>query len=185
MTHSVAATAANVADIEKAAELIRKDGRVVYGDSGFTGLEKREEIQGLVKREEMPGNEKREEMPGNEKPPGIVFQINGKKGAQKKLENKIYGDPMNHLDYIGQPQWEKIIEYSKPKVRSKAGHMFGIVKGLFGFRKARYRGIKKNLAKLNMLESKRESGAIYVGGLPVLEKYVRDRVGVSPVPSRG
>jgi hypothetical protein len=92
---------------------------------------------------------------------------------------------MNHLDYIGQPRWERIIEYSKSKVRSKVEHMFGIVKGLFGFRKARYRGIKKNLAKLNMLESERKSGEIYVGGLPVLEKYVSDRGGVSPAPGRG
>jgi hypothetical protein len=29
--------------------------------------------------------------------------------------------------------------------------MFGIVKGLFGFCKVRYRGLKKNLAKLRML----------------------------------
>jgi IS5 family transposase len=29
--------------------------------------------------------------------------------------------------------------------------MFGIVKGLFGFRKVRYRDLKKNLAKLQML----------------------------------
>jgi IS5 family transposase len=57
MTHTVAVTAANVGDIEKAAELIRKDDEVAYGDSGYTGLEKREEI------------------PGNEKPSGIVFQI--------------------------------------------------------------------------------------------------------------
>jgi IS5 family transposase len=29
--------------------------------------------------------------------------------------------------------------------------MFGTVKGMFGFHKVRYRGLKKNLAKLRML----------------------------------
>jgi IS5 family transposase len=43
--HSVEATAANAADIDKAAEPVRKDGRVAYGDSGYRGLEKRPEIQ--------------------------------------------------------------------------------------------------------------------------------------------
>jgi IS5 family transposase len=45
MVHSVAATAANVADIEKAAELIREDDGVVYGDNGYQGLGKRPEMQ--------------------------------------------------------------------------------------------------------------------------------------------
>jgi IS5 family transposase len=67
------------------------------------------------------------------------------------LENKICGDPMNHLDYIEQPQWDRIIEHSMSKVRSKVEHMFRIAKGLFRFRKVRYRGIKKNRAKLYML----------------------------------
>ncbi len=39
--HSTAATAANVHDINKAAELIRPEDQVVYGDSGYIGLEKK------------------------------------------------------------------------------------------------------------------------------------------------
>ena len=43
--HSIETTAANVHDIVVASELIREDDEVVYGDSGYTGIEKREEIQ--------------------------------------------------------------------------------------------------------------------------------------------
>jgi len=42
--HSLEATAANVHDITVASELIREDDDVVYGDAGYIGIEKREEI---------------------------------------------------------------------------------------------------------------------------------------------
>ena len=44
--HSLETTAANVHDITVAHRLIREDDEVVYGDSGYTGIEKREEVQG-------------------------------------------------------------------------------------------------------------------------------------------
>jgi len=43
--HSVETTAANVHDITKAPQLIREDDEVVYGDAGYIGIEKREEVQ--------------------------------------------------------------------------------------------------------------------------------------------
>ena len=48
--HSVTATAANVHDITEAPKLIREDDEVVYGDSGYLGIEKREEIKDDVKK---------------------------------------------------------------------------------------------------------------------------------------
>lgn len=42
--HSLETTAANVSDIEMASKLIRADDAVVYGDAGYVGIEKREEI---------------------------------------------------------------------------------------------------------------------------------------------
>ena len=45
LVHSITATSANVHDITQAHKLIRKDDNVVYGDSGFLGIEKREEIR--------------------------------------------------------------------------------------------------------------------------------------------
>lgn len=43
--HTVAATAANAHDITVAAKLLREDDEVVYGDSAYLGIEKREEIR--------------------------------------------------------------------------------------------------------------------------------------------
>lgn len=42
--HSVSATAANVHDLDEAANLVRDDDRVVYVDAGYQGAEKRPEI---------------------------------------------------------------------------------------------------------------------------------------------
>jgi IS5 family transposase len=58
---------------------------------------------------------------------------------------------MKHLEYIGQPAWDKQIEYLKSKVRSKVEHSFYIVKRLFNYRKVVYRGLAKNHARLYML----------------------------------
>jgi IS5 family transposase len=43
--HSLETTAANVHDITVAYQLIREDDDVVYGDSAYIGIEKREEVQ--------------------------------------------------------------------------------------------------------------------------------------------
>ena len=43
--HTVEATSANVHDVTVAAKLLREDDEVVYGDSAYLGLEKRDEIK--------------------------------------------------------------------------------------------------------------------------------------------
>jgi IS5 family transposase len=45
LVHTIEVTAANAHDINITAKLIRADDEVVYGDSGYIGIEKREEIQ--------------------------------------------------------------------------------------------------------------------------------------------
>ena len=47
--------------------------------------------------------------------------------------------------------WERYIDNRKSSVRSKVEHAFHIIKNRFGFTKVRYRGIEKNLHKLNVL----------------------------------
>lgn len=42
--HTMEVTSANVHDITVTSELIREDDEVVYGDSGYLGIEKREEV---------------------------------------------------------------------------------------------------------------------------------------------
>lgn len=44
LVHTIEVTSANVHDINVAAKLIREDDEAVYGDSGYLGIEKREEI---------------------------------------------------------------------------------------------------------------------------------------------
>ena len=45
LVHSITATSANVHDITEAHKLIRSNDEVVYRDSGYLGIEKREEIK--------------------------------------------------------------------------------------------------------------------------------------------
>ena len=46
LVHTVEVTAANVSDVTLTSELMRDDDEVVYGDSGYTGADKRPEIAG-------------------------------------------------------------------------------------------------------------------------------------------
>jgi IS5 family transposase len=133
MVQSVETAAANAADIEAAHKLIREDDEAVNVDAGFAGIEKRKEIQ------------------EDEKLAAVEYRVNKRKGAGRKREAALYKEPLKHLEYIGQPNWEREIEYMKPKVRSKAEHIFYLVKRLFGYRKAVYRGLAKNTARLYLL----------------------------------
>jgi len=45
LVHTIEVTAANEHDVTVASRLIREDDEVVYGDSGYLGIQKREEIQ--------------------------------------------------------------------------------------------------------------------------------------------
>lgn len=45
LVHTITVTAANAHDITQAAALIREDDEVVYGDSGYLGIQKRPEIR--------------------------------------------------------------------------------------------------------------------------------------------
>jgi IS5 family transposase len=44
LVHTMEVTSANVHDVSVAAKLIREDDEVVYGDSGYLGIDKREEV---------------------------------------------------------------------------------------------------------------------------------------------
>ena len=44
LVHTMTVTAANEHDITQAANLLREDDEVVYGDSGYLGIQKRPEI---------------------------------------------------------------------------------------------------------------------------------------------
>ncbi|MDR1970734.1 MAG: transposase, partial [Treponema sp.] len=126
-------TSANIHDLDMAPKLIRADDEVVNGDAGYIGIEEREEIKndGHLSK--------------------IEYRINKRKGADKKRHDAMMSRPMDHLDYVAQPEWDKHYEYMKSKVRCKVEHAFAIIKKKFGYRKVVYRGLKKNLARLYML----------------------------------
>ena len=44
--------------------------------------------------------------------------------------------------------WERYIEHRKASVRCKVEHAFRIIKCQFGYKKVRYRGLKKNENRL-------------------------------------
>jgi len=45
LVHTITATAANAHDITEAHKLLREDDHVAYGDSGYIGIEKRDETK--------------------------------------------------------------------------------------------------------------------------------------------
>jgi IS5 family transposase len=120
-THTIVVTAANEHDITKASELIREDDEVVYGDSGYQGIEKREEIK------------------ADEHKAKIDYRINERRG-------KVNSEPKGVAQEVARER-----ERRKSSVRSKVEHPFHIVKVLFGYSKVVYRGLSKNLNRLQMM----------------------------------
>jgi IS5 family transposase len=79
------------------------------------------------------------------------YRINKRKGADKKRHDKLRSRPTAHLDYAAQPERDRHIEYMKSEAGCKVEHVFAVIKNKSGYRKAAYRGLKKNLCRLYML----------------------------------
>lgn len=119
--HTITGTSANVHDIAETAKLIRKDDEVAYGDSGYSGADKREEIR------------------NDEHLSKIEFRIN-KRPSSIKVPKTYKGI-----------NWDKQIESRKSSTRCKVEHPFLIVKKQFGYAKVAYRGIAKNMNRFHIL----------------------------------
>lgn len=117
LVHTMTVTAANEHDITQTANLLREDDEVVYGDSGYIGVQKRPEIT------------------NNEHFSNIDFRINRRPSSLPKVSD-------NAID------WERCMENRKSSVRCKVEHAFRIIKCQFGYKKAVYRGLKKNENRL-------------------------------------
>ena len=121
LAHTTETAAANVSDVSVTPKLLHGEEESVNGDSGHIGAEKREDAV-----------------------------LRNKKG--KKIKRKINRRPSQHKNNSARSRGQiKRCEKEKPSVRSKAEHVFGVVKNLFGYRKTRYRGLAKQNAKLNVL----------------------------------
>lgn len=119
--HTITGTAANVHDIEETAQLIREDDEVVYGDSGYSGAEKREEIRSDSHLSKI-------EFRTNKRPSSIKVPV-----CYKGIH------------------WDKQIEKRKSSTRCKVEHPFLIVKKQLGYAKTVYRGIAKNMNRFHIL----------------------------------
>lgn len=119
--HSVTATSANVHDICEAANLVRDDDTVVYGDSGYSGLSNRDEIRKDAHLSQ------------------IEYRTNRRPGSTRPSKKHPFMD------------WDRRIENRKSSVRSKVEHVFQLVKQFFDYSKVVYRGIQKNLNRFFIL----------------------------------
>ena len=120
--HTITGTPANVNDIVESSNLIREDDEVVYGDSGYQGIQNRPEIKNDPNFKD------------------IDYRINKRPSTLKATGDKQVG---LFLD--------KQIEHRKSAVRCKVEHAFLIVKRQFGYAKVVYRGIAKNMNRFNIL----------------------------------
>jgi IS5 family transposase len=121
LAHHIEATGANVHDVTVTPKLLSGEEETVNGDSGYLGAGKREDA--VVR---------------NKDGKKIKYRINRRASQIRKLSKS------------GQ-YYAKKAERKKSSVRAKVEHIFGVVKNLFGYRKTRYRGIRKQAAKLHMM----------------------------------
>jgi IS5 family transposase len=121
LVHDLEVTSANVHDVSVTPQLLTGDEEIVYGDSGYLGANKREDA--IIR---------------NRQGKRIKYKINRRPSQIKKLSSS--------------GQWyAKKAEHKKSSIRAKVEHVFGVVKGLFGYRKTRYRGLRKQTEKLHMM----------------------------------
>ena len=121
LIHSVVCTAANEADVARGHELLHGQESAVYGDSGYTGLEKRAEVK-AAQEERRLGRK-------------IDWHIAIKRGQLKAMPE----GPAKAMY-----EW---FERRKAQIRAIVEHPFHVIKNLFGYRKVSYRGIAKNQAR--------------------------------------
>ena len=107
-------------DVTLVPKLLYGEEVCVYGDSGYLGAEKREDA-----------------VTHNSQGRRIQYKINRRPSQSKN-------NPARSKAQI------KRREREKSSIRAKVEHVFGIVKGLFGYRKTRYKGRRKQEAKLHM-----------------------------------
>lgn len=121
LVHHVEVTSANVHDVTMLPKLINGEESAVYGDSGYIGAEKREDA--VIR---------------NQAGRKIKYKINRRPSQSKKRSVRSQGQIKRR-------------EHEKSSIRAKVEHIFAIVKRLFHYRKTRYRGLRKQTAKLNMM----------------------------------
>ena len=125
LVHSVHVTAANESDVAHAHELLHGQETVVLADSGYTGVDKREEVkaaqeEGAIRKD-------------------VSWLVAAKRAQIKALPEGTYKTLVQAL------------EKTKAQMRAHIEHPFHVVKNIFKHKKARYKGLAKNAAQLMAL----------------------------------
>ncbi len=119
--HTVEVTPANEHDVTMTSKLLHGEEETCHGDSRYLGAEKREDA--------------------------IIRNKNG-----KKIKYKINRRPSQYQKNSTKSKAQiKRREHEKSSLRAKVEHVFAVVKGQLRYRKTRYRGLRKQTAKLNMM----------------------------------
>jgi IS5 family transposase len=121
LVHHVEVTAANVHDVTVVPKLLNGEEESVHGDSGYLGAEKREDA---IKR--------------NNQGKKIRYKITRRPSQSKNNSVRSKGQIRRR-------------EREKSSIRAKVEHVFGVVKTQFGFHRTRYKGRRKQIAKLHMM----------------------------------
>ena len=138
LVHSVVVTPANVFDVTVASQLLHGEEKEVYGDAGYVGIEKREDIceklhDGTGELEYITKHTHRRNHYYVLKKKPVVFHINQKR-------SKVAPE-------------QEFLEKAKSRIRMKVEHIFCKLKHLFKYRKTKYRTASKNEQHLFMLFS--------------------------------
>ena len=121
LIHSVVCTPANESDVAHAHELLHGQERQVHGDSGYAGVDNRQEIKSAQTQGRLRDD--------------IDWRIAMKRGRLKAMPEG---------PFKGLTEW---FERRKAQVRAIVEHPYHVIKNLFGYRKVSYRGIAKNEAR--------------------------------------
>lgn len=125
LVHSLHTTAANEHDITQAHELLHGQESMVFADAGYIGLPKREEIVQAQAQGQLQKN--------------LEFWVAEKRSKVDKIAHE------------GLKTVTKALEKAKAQIRARVEHPYHVIKDLFGYRKVRYKGLKKNTAQLHTL----------------------------------
>ena len=121
LVHTVKVTAANEHDVTVTSELLTGEEEEVYGDSGYLGAEKRPEA-----------------LKKNKAGKSVHYKINRRPSQSKNKSARSQAQIKRH-------------EHEKSSVRAKVEHVFAVVKLQLRFRKTRYRWLRKQIAKMNIM----------------------------------
>ena len=121
LLHTIKTTSANEHDVTVTSDLLTGEEEEVYGDSGYLGADKRPE----AKKKNIHGKR-------------IKYKINRRPSQSKNNSTRSKSQIKRR-------------EREKSSVRAKVEHVFAVVKLQLRFRKTRYRGLPKQVAKLNMV----------------------------------